>query len=97
MGSCVNALRVLTDLGLLEAASARGRDSARRVDDLDRLLDAYANAAGSLASDLRLEVGVSWRDLGSRGGWVTLIGSWGCGLTAWGIEHVEVPVGRAVG
>ncbi len=63
MGSCVNALRVLTDLGLLEATAARGRDSARRVDDVDRLLDAYATAAERLASDLRLEVGVTWRDL----------------------------------
>ncbi len=63
MGSCVNALRVLTDLGLLEAAAARGRDSSRRVGDLDRLFDAYATAAETLASDLRLEVGVTWRDL----------------------------------
>lgn len=61
-GSCVTALRVLTDLGLLEASAARGRDSARRVADPDRLLDAYATAAASLAPDLRLEVGVTWRD-----------------------------------
>ncbi len=63
MGTCVNALRFLTDLGLLEAAAARGRDSARRVDDPDMLLDAYATAAQSSASDVRLEVGVTWRDL----------------------------------
>jgi hypothetical protein len=63
MGSCVNALRVLTDLGLLEAAAARGRVSARRVDDPDRLLEAYAAAAEGLASDLRLEIAVTWRDL----------------------------------
>ncbi len=63
MGSCVNALRVLTDLGLLEAAAARGRASARRVNDPDELLDAYATAAEALASDLRLEIGVTWRDL----------------------------------
>jgi hypothetical protein len=61
-GSCVTALRVLTDLGLLEASAARGRESARRVADQDRLLDAYATAAPSLSSDLRLEVGVTWRD-----------------------------------
>lgn len=63
MGSCVNALRVLTDLGLLAAAARRGRDSARHVDDLDRLLDAYRTAAETLASDIRLELGVTWRDL----------------------------------
>lgn len=61
-GSCVNALRVLTDLGLLQASAARGRESARRVADTDRLLDAYASAAPGMASDLRLEVGVTWRD-----------------------------------
>jgi hypothetical protein len=61
-GSCVNGLRVLTDLGLLHASAARGRGSARRVTDRDQLLDAYASAAPGLASDLRLEVGVTWRD-----------------------------------
>lgn len=61
-GSCVNALRVLTDLGLLQASAARGRDSARRVADEDSLLDAYASAAPGLASDLQLAVGVTWRD-----------------------------------
>jgi hypothetical protein len=62
-GSCVTALRVLTDLGLLESSAARGRESARRIADPDRLLDAYAAAAPALVSDLRLEVGVTWRDL----------------------------------
>lgn len=61
-GSCVNALRVLTDLGLLEASAARGRGSARRVPDPGRLLDAYALAAPPLVSDLRVEAGVTWRD-----------------------------------
>ena len=62
-GSCVNALRVLTDLELLEASADRGRGSARRVSDSDLLLRAYASAASALAEDLRLEVGVTWRDL----------------------------------
>ena len=62
-GSCVTALRVLTDLGLLEASAARGRDSARRIADPNRLLDAYATAAPGLAGKLRLDVGVTWRDL----------------------------------
>ncbi len=63
MGSCVNALRVLTDLGLVEADASRGRRSARRVAEPDKLLDAYAAAAESFASYLQLEVGVTWRDL----------------------------------
>jgi hypothetical protein len=62
LGSCVNALRVLTDLELLEASAARGPGSARRVVNRDHLLDAYASAAAGLASELRLEVGVTWRD-----------------------------------
>lgn len=62
MGSCVNALRTLTGLDLLEAAAERGRGSARDVVDHDRLLDAYASAAPSLASSLVVEVGVTWRD-----------------------------------
>lgn len=62
-GSCVNGLRVLTDLGLLQASVARGRDSARRVIDQGQLLDSYASVAPGLVSDLRLEVGVTWRDL----------------------------------
>lgn len=61
-GSCVTALRSLTDLGLLEASAARGRDSARRVADPNRLLDAYTTAAPGLASDVRIEVGITWRD-----------------------------------
>lgn len=63
MGSCVNALRVLTDLELLDAAADRGRGSGRRVVDRDRLLSAYASAASAMAPELRMEVGVTWRDL----------------------------------
>jgi hypothetical protein len=63
MGSCVNALRVLSDLDLLDASANRGRGSARRVSDSDRLLSAYASAAPALAPELRVEVGVTWRDL----------------------------------
>ena len=62
-GSCVNALKVLTELGLLEAEARRGRDSGRRVADADRLLDAYATAATELAPVAELEVGIAWRDL----------------------------------
>ncbi len=62
MGSCVNALRILTNLGLLESAAVRGPASARRVADDDRLLSEYAAAAQTVASSLVIEVGVTWRD-----------------------------------
>jgi hypothetical protein len=62
MGSCVNALRTLTSLGLLEAHAARGPLSTRRVTDADQLLDSYAAAAPTLASRLSVEVGVTWQD-----------------------------------
>lgn len=62
-GSCVNALRTLTDLELLEASADRGRSSARRIADRDRMLSSYSAAAAALAPDLRMEVGVTWRDL----------------------------------
>ena len=61
-GSCTTALRVLTDFGLLEADAGRGRDSARRVADQDRLLDAYASAVEALPPSISLQIGVTWRD-----------------------------------
>jgi len=61
-GSCTNALRALTDLGLLAAAVRRGRGSARRVTDPDRLLDEYATAAAAMKPVIALTVGVTWRD-----------------------------------
>ena len=61
-GSCTNALRLLTDLGLLDAQVERGRDSARHIVDEGVLLDAYTTAVESLPAPLRLQVGVSWRD-----------------------------------
>lgn len=86
-GSCVNALRVLTDLELLEAAADRGRGSARRVSDSDLLLRAYASAASALAEDLRLDVGVTWRDLAEG------LGSAG---KRWASQRVEWAVTGAV-
>ena len=62
-GSCVAALRLLTDLGLLAAAADRGRGSGRRVADRDRLLDAYATAAIDRRRGPSIGVGVAWRDL----------------------------------
>lgn len=61
-GSCTNALRMLTDLGLLEADARRGRESGRRVADPDRLLEAYASAAAAMRPETSLAVGVTWRD-----------------------------------
>ncbi len=61
-GGCTNALRTLTDLGLLSATARRGRNSARRIDDLDQLLDNYATAAAAMMSPIALTVGVTWRD-----------------------------------
>ena len=61
-GSCTTALRVLTEFGLLEADAGRGRHSARRVADQDRLLDAYASAVEALPPSISLQIGVTWRD-----------------------------------
>jgi hypothetical protein len=61
-GSCTQALRFLTDLGLLEAPARRGKFSGRQVADPDRLLEAYASAAGRAPASLFLQVGVTWRD-----------------------------------
>jgi hypothetical protein len=55
---CALGLRALSDLGLLESSAQRGRASGRRVADADRLLDAYAAAASSMAAGPRLRVGL---------------------------------------
>ncbi len=62
-GSCTNALRFLSDQGLLAADAKRGRGSARRVDDPDRLLDAYAAAVEVEKPGPQLQVGLQGRDL----------------------------------
>ena len=61
-GSATNALRTLTDLGLTSAGAHRGRNSARRIPDHGRLLDAYAAAAAAMKPETALTVGVTWRD-----------------------------------
>lgn len=62
-GSCTNALRFLSDQGLLVAAAKRGRGSGRRVKDENELLSAYAGAIeAALPLPPALEVGVTWRD-----------------------------------
>ena len=62
-GSCTGALRVFTDLGLLEAEVSRGRDSARHVVDFNQFLDAYASAALRKKPRTSLRVGVIWNDV----------------------------------
>lgn len=62
-GSATKALAVLTELGLLRSGAARGRRSAREIDDRDGLLDAYAAAATALSPTLSLRVGLGGRDL----------------------------------
>lgn len=73
-GSCISALRVLTDFGLLEARADRGRESARRVADRRELLSAYAKAARALRPSMSLRIGIAWRD--SVAGLVEVGGEW---------------------
>jgi hypothetical protein len=61
-GSCTNALRTLTELGLLVASSGRGRGSGRRLADPNGLLDAYATAVDASSEPISLQIGVTWRD-----------------------------------
>lgn len=62
-GSCTKALRLLADRGLLTADAARGRGSARRIVDPDRLLDAYAAAVEQAPASVSVQVGLGGRDL----------------------------------
>jgi len=62
LGSCTQALRLLTDLGLLGALALRGRFSGCQVTDPDRLLEAYASAAEQAPTLRSLQVGVTGRD-----------------------------------
>ncbi len=77
--SCTNALRFLTDQGLLEAAARRGRGSARHVSDERRLLDAYAAAA--MPEPVSLTVGTTWRDAVT--GFVEVGPSWDSAGVRW--------------
>jgi hypothetical protein len=62
-GSCTNALRLLSGEGLLTADAQRGRGSARRLADPDRLLDAYVAAVDAAKPAPSLQVGLHGRDL----------------------------------
>lgn len=61
-GSSTNALRVLTDLGLLDRDTDRGPASGRRITDLDALLGAYITATAEQRHPIELVVGALWRD-----------------------------------
>ena len=80
-GSCTNALRMLTELRLLEAQAKRGRASARHIVNANELLEAYASAAAAFKPPTSIVVGVTWRDpvvglteLGAK--WTTMKLDW---------------------
>lgn len=64
-GSCTSALRFLTEQGWLAAQASRGRHSARRVNDADGLLSAYADEVAERARQrtVGISVGLQGRDL----------------------------------
>lgn len=61
-GTATKALKLLTSEGWLAADAERGRGSARRVVDADRLLDAYAEHVAAQRPGVQVQVGVVWRD-----------------------------------
>lgn len=82
-GSCTNALRFLTEEGLLVSEAKRGPRSARKIADHDRFLEAYAAAVAQEDPSRVLSVGVVWRDLASGlaktgAKWDDLGVSWAC-------------------
>ncbi len=90
-GTCSNALRTLTDLGLLGASAARGRGSARWVIDQDRLLAEYVGEAEALVRPQSLQVGVTWQD--AVEGLAVCGRTWDAQGTAWAASG---PVAAAV-
>lgn len=90
-GTCANALRTLTDSGLLGASSARGRGSARHVIDADEFLAAYAKEAAALSRPQSVQVGVTWQD--AVDGLATCGRTWDEQRTVWAASG---PVAAAV-
>lgn len=80
-GSCTNALRFLSDQGLLSAGAKRGRGSGRRIKDEIELLAAYAAGIEALPPPPTLQVGVTWRD--SVTGLIEAGKSWNKADVAW--------------
>jgi hypothetical protein len=62
-GASTNALRFLTDLGLLSSDADRGPASGRRIADVRNFLGAYADAAAERQSRTELQIGVTWQDI----------------------------------
>lgn len=61
-GSSTNALRTLSDLGLLESDTERGPTSGRRIADFGALLGAYSAAANESPQRVEIVLGALWRD-----------------------------------
>ncbi len=61
VGLCTRALAFFTQRGFLAAEAPRGRRSARRLVETDRLLEEYAVAVTSFRR-IELRVGILWRD-----------------------------------
>lgn len=57
-----SALKFLENDGHLVSDAERGRESARRINDNNALIDAYAAAANRLRRPMSLRLGVLWRD-----------------------------------
>jgi hypothetical protein len=81
VGACTKALRMLTDIGLLQADNSRGPHSGRHVVDNDALLDEYVTAAHQLSSPPSLSVAVVWRD--PIEGLIGIGGRWDAAGLAW--------------
>ena len=62
-GACTNALRALAEQGLVVSTAKRSRASARRVADVDALLEAYAAQAVARLPAPSLRIGVAWQDV----------------------------------
>lgn len=61
VGSCVNALRFLTERGHLKSNQIRGSKSARFVTNQEQLLEDYASQSALFSSKPSLSIGVSWK------------------------------------
>ncbi len=61
-GSVATALKFLEHDGPLVSGAARSPGAARRINNRDELLNAYAAAAERLRSPISIHVGVLWRD-----------------------------------
>lgn len=82
-GSCTKALHFLAERKLLITDARRGPSSARRVQDFDGLLYAYATAISEEPSAMSIQVGAIWRDVvagltGAGHAWDSAGMRWAC-------------------